>query len=132
MDDYVTIRMYPFHDISDFILIAKLKRASFSDEDLNNVLFAYGTRPNVKLTMFGLVTSLPDRDDALDDPRTLSGSGEQGDATNQQKFERAFLGAFSGMRGLEQFAQISNYYPNVTLYPLAIYRAIPARGLAAG
>lgn len=125
MDDYVTLRLYPYYAMPDFMLIGKLKRTSFSDEDLENLLFAYGTRPNVELTVFGLVTSAPEREEAADDPRTLLMPGEP---TDQQKFERAFLGAFAGMRGLEQFARISNHYPNVTVYPLAIYREISLRG----
>jgi hypothetical protein len=55
----ITLRVYPFEQGPAFQLICNLKRDSFVDADLGNLLFAYGTRPNVKLSVFGLVTSVP-------------------------------------------------------------------------
>ena len=55
----ILARFYPFEDQPRYHVVAALKRDCFVDADLANLLVAYGTRPTVKLTVFGLVTSVP-------------------------------------------------------------------------
>lgn len=42
-------------------IFANLKRRCFVDSDIENIKFAYGRHPNIKLTVFGLITSVPTR-----------------------------------------------------------------------
>jgi hypothetical protein len=120
----ITIRVYPFEDLPSFQVLGNLKRDAFVDADLGNLLFAYGTRPNVKLTIFGLVTSLPQAGEAAFDPMAefVDAVGEE--SPDEVAFEQAFRGLFEATEGLEGFSRFSRY-PNVTLYPLALYRRVP-------
>lgn len=57
--DHVNLRLYPFEERPGFQLLANLKPNCFVDGDLGNFRFAYGIKPNVKLTVLGIVTSMP-------------------------------------------------------------------------
>jgi hypothetical protein len=148
----VTLRVYPFENVPRFQVFGNLKRDAFVDADLGNLLFAYGVRPNVKLTAVGLITSLPAEADTRFDPLTEfrtaedgAGAGiavesgevasDDGDETPVDHdgedpgeegltYEQAFRGVFAGMEGMENLARFSRY-PNVTVYPLAVYRRVP-------
>jgi hypothetical protein len=56
------LRVVPFDTYPDLQLIANLKRDCFVDENVEQLLYGYGAQPNIKLTVFGLVTSLPPKD----------------------------------------------------------------------
>ena len=47
-----------------------------------------------------------------------------GDTDDPLGYERAFRGVFEGMEGMEGLVRFSRY-PNVTVYPLAVYRRVP-------
>ena len=98
MRDRVVLRVYPFESVPQFHLLANLKSSSFLDADLENVLFAYGARPNLRLSVFGLVTSMPPQQDVLFDPMT------EFDVTPVVDdpaigMEKAFRGLFRAMEG---------------------------------
>jgi hypothetical protein len=120
----ITIRVYPFEHLPSFQVLGNLKRDAFVDADLGNLLFAYGTRPNVMLTVFGLVTSLPGPDEGSFDPMAEFETDSEGDVPDEVAFERAFRGLFEGVGGFESLGRFSRY-PNATLYPLAVYRRVP-------
>jgi hypothetical protein len=128
----IIARFYPFEDEPRHHVVAPLKRDSFVDTDLGNLLVAYGARPTVKLTVFGLVTSVPapsgppfdpmsEYPDSADDDRQ---EDEESDEERAAGFERVFRGMFGAMEGMEQFARPTRY-PRITVFPIAIYRRVP-------
>ena len=121
MPQRLLLRIYPFETAPSFQVLANLKRSSFVENDLDHVLQAYGDRPNVKLTVLGLVTSLPEMGREPFDPMTEFQEGNE--LSDEASFESGFRGVFRGMEGFYRFVRYSRY-PNVTVYPLAVYRTI--------
>lgn len=113
--------LQPFESLQDFQIISNLKRECFLDTDLDNVLFAYGSQPNVLLTIFGLVTSIP----VVSDPQkpVAATKSPQTPANEVKQFEQLFKNFFDMTTQLERFGLFA-YYPRVTVYPLAVYRTI--------
>lgn len=120
MPTRINFRIFPFPKCPSFQLLCNLKRECFIDSDLEHLLYGYGNRPNVKLAVFGLITSIPAIGGPSFDP--LSEFNERTDLSEQETWERAFRGVFGGMEGLEAFARYSRY-PNITIHPLAVYRS---------
>ncbi len=116
------IRVYPYKEKPENHFIGNLKSDCFIDTDINNIINAYGTKPNIRLTMLGLITSLPTPEgisfNSLDEydiygdkfPDTLA-------------FEKAFREIFNAMDKVEEFVKFTRF-PNITLYPIAVYRKI--------
>lgn len=119
------LRIYPFEATSQFQILANLKRDCFVDPDIEHLLFSYGTRPNVKLSILGLISSIPPASGPHFDPMVgLSCEvGEEG--RGHLEIERAFRQAFTGLHGLEEFGRFDRY-PNVTVLPIAVFRRIRA------
>ncbi len=115
----INFRVYPFSNCPSFQILCNLKRDSFVDQDLEHLLYGYGTRPNVQLSIFGLITSIPAKSNELFDP--LSEFDEQGELSDEMSFEKAFRNIFAAMIGLENFTKYSRY-PNITVHPIAVYR----------
>jgi len=125
MPNRINLRVYPFPELPAFQVIANLRKSCFVDADLENLLFAYGSRPNVRLTMFGLITSLPEIGDTAFDPMSefqLESSQDFGN-DDLREFEKGFRGVFRGFQGFENMVRYSRY-PNLTIYPIAVYRDI--------
>ncbi|MFN8225067.1 MAG: hypothetical protein U0R50_17680 [Gaiellales bacterium] len=121
----ILARVYPFEDEPAHHVVAALKRDCFVDSDIENLLLVYGTRPNVKLTVFGLVTSVPNEIGTRFDPMVEypdDDDNEENDDTPAD-FERVFRGMFGGMEGIGEFAT-PNRYPRITIFPIAIYRRV--------
>jgi hypothetical protein len=119
----LNIRIYPFQDFPKFHVVANLKRDCFIDSDLENILFAYGTQTNMKLTVVGIVTSLPSESGDLFNPMKEFDEEFELQSTQEREFEKAFRGLFVGFQGFEKFMRFVNY-PSVAIYPLAVYRTI--------
>lgn len=129
MPGRINLRIYPFESVPSFQILSNLKRDCFVDDDLENVVFAYGTRPTVKLVVLGLVTSFPGEGGETFDPMAEFEDGTEGADSEEKGFERGFRAVFTGMEGLNRFARYSRF-PNVTVYPLAAYRRVRRRGAA--
>lgn len=123
MPSRINLRVYPMEGVPQFQVLANLKRDCFIDGDLENVLFAYGTRPNVKLTVLGLITSMPERFGEVFDPMREFEEQGQEPMSAHMSFEKGLRDVFRGLEGLEQLVRFSRF-PNVTVYPLAVYRTI--------
>lgn len=123
MKGRVNIRIYPFEPFPNFQAIANLKRDCFLDNDLENLLFAYGTQTDLKLTVLGLITSIPPRENSLFNPMDEFNYevGPQMEAARD--WEKAFRGMFVGFQGFEGLMRFVRY-PSVVIYPLAVYRTI--------
>lgn len=119
MPGRLNVRIFPFSDLEDFQVIANLKRECLVDNDIEVTLSAYGTRPDQKLTMLGLITSLPPESGLeLDTMLPLKEAAEGG-----RVLEAGFRKMFAAFDNLEKLVRFSNY-PNVTVYPIAVYRHI--------
>ncbi|WP_422005548.1 DUF6414 family protein [Roseivirga pacifica] len=113
----INFRFYPFEQFPNFEILSNLKRENFIETDIENIIFSFGSRPNLKLTIFGMITSLPPEDIELFDPLER----DKDEAEDSIAFENAFRGVFRGFEGFEQFVRYSSF-PRITTTPLAIYR----------
>lgn len=119
----INLRVYPYSGLPYLQILSNLKRECFVDSDLENLLFAYGSRPNIKLSVFGLITSIPEKSNqifSLEEEYEFYPTEEQGD---EIVFEKAFRQVFSSMEEFEGLVRFSRY-PNITIYPIAVYRDI--------
>ena len=86
----------------------------------------------MKLTVFGLVTSVPGPSGLPFDPMAeysefTGDDREEEEKTDEERaagFEMVFRGMFGAMDGMEQFARPTRY-PRITVFPIAIYRRVP-------
>lgn len=98
-------------------IFANLKRNCFVDSDIENIKFAYGRHPNIKLTVFGLITSVP-AENIVDKESTVITDSQN---TDKAAFQKAFHNMFDALDSLEQFSSY-DIYPNIKIYPIAVYR----------
>lgn len=120
MKNRINFRNYPLTCCPSFQILCNLKRDCFVDQDPEHLLYGYGSRPNVELTVFGLITSIPSEIDDRFDPMTEFEDETQ--LSDKQIFENAFRRMFSSTDDIEDFARYSRY-PNITVHPIAIYRS---------
>ena len=120
----LNFRVYPFLDCPACHIICNLKRDCFVDQDLEHLLYGYGTQPNVALSVVGLITSLPPKIPTGFDPLAEFSDDEETD--DKRSFEKAFRGLFGAMDGIEDFMRYSRY-PNVTVHPIAVFRSFAPR-----
>lgn len=113
------LRIRPFQSNNDIELISNLKEDCLFDDETRHMIFSYGGRPNLKLTMIGLVTSVPSKEESTFRPTELSGN-KRSDAKG---FELGFKNMFGALDDLDSFSEFSNY-PNIKVYPIAVYRKI--------
>jgi hypothetical protein len=124
------LRLYPFETVPEFHILANLKRSLFGDGDVENALFAYGKRPNIRLTLFGLVTSMPKADgEAFDPLKEFRDSSTDGPEPEARALERGFRSAFGGLHAFEELMRHQRW-PNIAIYPIAVYRRVHAAPLA--
>ena len=119
----------PFESLRKFEVVSNLKSDCSVDRDSDNVLFHYGSQPNVKLTVFGLVTSVPSKPSnnnndntdksSKDGPKQISQVSDVSADVVSQVFDEIF----EKTKPLEKYGQIT-HYPSITLYPFAVYRTI--------
>ena len=120
MSSGISLRLYPFEEIPDLQIVANLKRDCFVEQDLDHILFTYTSQPNVKLTVLGLITSMPEIEghpfftdlqpgDQLQDPL--------------HQLSTAFQQIFDAIMAVEEFGRLT-WYPSISIYPLALYRNI--------
>ncbi len=119
MPNRMSLIVYPFADSTSFQVGANLKRECFIDTDVDNLIYAYGTRPDLPLTVFGIPTSVPLRTDDRADPYSFSDGSDEADV--QSGFEQGFRQVFKALEDLESLVRFSRF-PRVTLYPIAVYR----------
>lgn len=119
---HLHVRVCPFENLPAFQVVGGLKRNCLVDGDLESFVFAYGTKPNVRLTLFGLVTSVPPREDvSFDFEREYTDPALA--KRDEVAFQKALRGLFNGFEGFERFVRFSRY-PNITIQPIAVYRNI--------
>jgi hypothetical protein len=121
MPNRINLRVYPFANCPKFQVICNMKRECFLDQDLEHLLYGYGNRPNLPLTVLGLITSAPPEGPHPFDPMTeFEGMVETSDKII---FEKIFRSLFNVMGEIESFVKFTRY-PNVTVHPLAVFRQL--------
>lgn len=115
MPERINFRICPFESVPEFQIAGNLKRDCFVDSSLDNILFAYGIQPNVKLTIFGLITSKPSKDQNEFKIPPI-------DELNEN-MEPAFQEVFNATMRLVSTVRHSKY-PSIIIYPIAVYRSI--------
>lgn len=109
---------------SNIRVVSNLKREYFVDTDIEHLLFSYGKRPNVPLTVFGLITSIPQR---IDDESNISEpnleSVDEESKNGKPQFETAFRKMFDSMYELEKILSVGSY-PDIKIHPIAVYRTL--------
>ena len=104
-----------------FTAFSNLKAECIVDRDSDNIFFHFGTKPNVDFTVFGISASVPEPS-CDDDSLFADGTGVDGDSISNQ-FSEALNQAYAMIKPLERIENFSSY-PNITVYPFAVYRTI--------
>ncbi|PVY41344.1 DUF6414 family protein [Pontibacter virosus] len=137
-DDYITrikifldtfspkrlnFRLLPLEDFNSFQILSNLKSEYIVDGNLDSIIYTYGTRPNVKLTVLGIITSAPRENDIRVDSKDEYLIYDDNELSGVQIFDRAFRGVFTSF---EEFEKIffTPSYPKIALSPIAIYREV--------
>ncbi len=116
----LNFRVYPFPNCPACHIICNLKRNCFVDQDLEHLLYGFGSKPNIALSVVGLITSLPSHDVKPFDPLQEFYGDEKMDS--KRTFEKAFRSMFGAMDEIEDFMRYS-HYPNLTVHPIAVFRS---------
>jgi hypothetical protein len=117
----VTLRVVPIESIPELNVIGNLKKDCFTDGGIDPLLAAYGMRPNVQLSVLGILSSVPEKGAPKFD--YLAQFKRLAEQNQETKLEQTFRQFFNALEMLEGLMGLSRY-PNVTLYPLAVYRKL--------
>jgi len=119
----LNFRLAPFDVFNNFQILSSLKNRFLVNGDFENVIYTYGSRPDIKLTVFGIITSCPRKEDIRVNLNDEYIGFEDSELSGEAAFEKAFRGVFSSFEGLEKFFFVPTY-PKISLSPIAIYREI--------
>lgn len=117
----VAFRVYPFDRIPELQVVGNLKRDCFVDSSVEHFIATYGARPLTKMTLLGMVTSVPAPGGHPFNPMTqFQRLAEQNQEVKLELGFRQFYNALETLEGLIGFAR----YPNAIVHTLAIYRTL--------
>lgn len=130
LPDVFNIRVYPFEDSENFHVMSNVKRKFFLDDNTESVHYLFGSKPTIKVTMLGVITSIPKKEGDFFEPmKEFEDKDLDEDGNEAQSFESGFRGVFRGFDGLEEMIRTCRY-PRIMVQPIAIYRAIkPSKAL---
>ncbi|MCI5141283.1 MAG: hypothetical protein D3909_06065, partial [Candidatus Electrothrix sp. ATG1] len=114
----INLRVYPDQEQMAVQVFGHLKQENFFDMDVSAFHFTYGSVPTEELTMLGIVSSVPNPEDASFNPHKEFLSG---DLSSREAVERGFRSVFRGFEGFEQMVRTCRY-PRVLVHPLLVYR----------
>ena len=120
LPDVFNIRVYPFEDSKNFHVMSNVKRKFFLDDNTESVHYLFGSKPTIKVTMLGVITSIPKKEGDSFDPMK---EFQDKELAESQSFENGFRGVFRGFDGLEEMIRTCRY-PRIMVQPIAVYRAI--------
>ena len=115
--------MAPFDDFSDFQILANLKSEYLVNGDFENVIYTYGTRPNIKLTVFGVITSCPQKEDKRVDLNDEYLAYSNDELSDVEAYDKVFRNVFSSFEAFEKSFFVPSY-PKIAISPIGIYREI--------
>ncbi len=118
----LNFRLLPFDIFPEFQLLANLKNEFLTNGSFENTIYSYGSRPTVKLTIFGIITNCPQLEDPRTNPSDEFNDSSESEHSVEKSYDKVFRGVFSSMEGLEKFFEV--YHPKVSVSPIGIYREI--------
>lgn len=119
----LNFRLAPFDDFPDFQILANLKSEYLVNGDFENVIYTYGTRPNIKLTVFGVITSCPQKEDKRVDLNDEYLAYSDDELSDVESYDKVFRNVFSSFEAFEKFFFVPSY-PKIAISPIGIYREI--------
>lgn len=119
----LNFRLAPFDLFPDFQILANLKSEYLVNGDFENVIFTYGSRPNIKLTVFGIITSCPGKTDNRVDLNDEFIGYEDGELSEEVAYDKIFRGVFSSIETFEKFFFVPSH-PKIAISPIGIYREV--------
>jgi len=124
LPDVFNIRVYPFENSDNFHVMSNVKRRFFLDDDTESVHYLFGSKPTIRVTMLGVITSIPQKGgDHFDPMKEFEEVNLEEDGNEAQSVESGFRGVFRGFDGLEEMIRTCRY-PRIMVQPIAIYRAV--------
>jgi hypothetical protein len=125
--DRINFRLQPLSMFHEFQILAPLKKQYIIDSDLEQIIFTYGTRPNIKLTIMGVITSCPQIEDQREDSLDEFLLYADGEISPERNMEKAFRKVFASFENFEKFLYVPDY-PKIVVSPIAIYREVKYDG----
>tara|TARA_R110000868_G_scaffold399683_1_gene673638 strand:- start:96 stop:1166 length:1071 start_codon:yes stop_codon:yes gene_type:complete len=122
----LNFRLAPFDQFNSFQILANLKSEYLVNGSFENVIYTYGSRPNIKLSVMGIVTSCPQKEDSRVNLNDEYIGYDDDELQDEAVFEKAFRGVFSSFEGFEKFFFVPTY-PKISISPIAIYREVKLR-----
>lgn len=119
----LNFRLAPFDTYNDFQILANLKNEHLVNGSFENVIYTYGSRPNIKLSVLGVITSCPQKIDKRVDLNDEYLGYQDDELSAEVGFEKAFRHVFSTFENFEKFFFVPSY-PKISVSPIAIYREI--------
>jgi hypothetical protein len=119
----LNFRILPLDEFYEFQILSNLKEKYIIDGDFESIIYTYGSRPNIKLTVFGVITSCPPKEENRVNPNDEFILYNDSELTAEQIFDKAFRNVFSSFEAFEKFFFVPTY-PKIAVTPIAIYREI--------
>lgn len=119
----LNFRLAPFDMFPEFQILSNLKSQYLVNGDFENVIFTYGSRPNIKLTVFGVITSCPGKEDKRIDLNDEFLGYNDEDLTEAVSYDKIFRNVFASFENFEKFFFVPSY-PKIAISPIAIYREV--------
>ena len=119
----LNFRLAPFDHFNDFQILANLKSKYLINGNFEDVIYTYGSRPNIKLSVFGVITSSPRKKDERIDLNDEFLGYEDDELAESDAFTKAFRNVFASFEAFEKFFFVPSY-PKIAISPIAIYQEI--------
>ncbi|WNW02746.1 hypothetical protein RRF68_04875 [Tenacibaculum sp. HL-MS23] len=119
----LNFRLLPLDDFGDFQILCNLKSEYMLEGNFENTIYTYGSRPNVKLTVIGIITSCPRKEDTRVHPSDEYIGTSETELSAESHFDKAFRNVFDSFEAFEKFFFVPNY-PKIAISPIAIYREV--------
>ncbi|MDR3008219.1 MAG: hypothetical protein LBV59_09820 [Sphingobacterium sp.] len=119
----LNFRLAPFDIFNDFQILANLKSDYLINGNFDDIIYTYGSRPNIKLSIFGVVTSCPQKPDQRVDLNDEYIGYDNSELEDSEVFIKAFRGVFSSFEAFEKFFFVPSF-PKIAVSPISIYQEI--------
>lgn len=119
----LNFRLLPLDHFNEFQILANLKEKYLVDSNFDSIIYTYGTRPNIKLSVLGIITSCPRQTDQRVDPNDEFLIYNDNELDEVQVFDKAFRNVFTSFEAFEKLFFVPSF-PKLAISPIAIYREV--------
>lgn len=119
----LNFRLLPIDNFNDFQILANLKEKYLVDSNFESIIYTYGTRPNIKLSVLGIITSCPRQTDQRVNPNDEFLMYNDDELNEVQNFDKAFRNLFTSFEAFEEFFFVPSF-PKLAISPISIYREV--------